>query len=338
MSFPIVGLLLRGPRQEKLRRRLAGLIRVSTYLTVVGGLSSLWLARAASAGVEEAVQHFGESVLRQLGPEIIGQTQHILVNGQSVFFSSQVTGRPFASTLDDLTRHCESLDNPALSAVADLPASAKARAQELLAELGNPRRLGIDRQETEDHTMGQVACIAHPQDKATLEQVLDRAFRFLDSGDLSEIGDARYFLARKVTDASTHVIAIWTEGRFDIAGMFPAEGDAPGSDSAVLPRPPAARRTFSAILPDRPYAVRVYESRQSREVILNHYDEVMTQSGWVERPTSDGDELRVLTRAFSRQDTVVFVILDAEREGETPVTLVEVGGNGSVHATVEERP
>jgi hypothetical protein len=72
-------------------------------------------------------------------------------------------------------------------------------------------------------------------------------------------------------------------------------------------------------------------------VILAHYDEVMTRAGWVDRPTSDGDDLRVLVRAFSREDTVAFVILDAEREGETPVTLLEVGGQGFVHAAVEER-
>jgi hypothetical protein len=82
----------------------------------------------------------------------------------------------------------------------------------------------------------------------------------------------------------------------------------------------------------------VYESRESREVILARYDELMPSTGWVERPTSEGDELRVLTRAFSRGDTLVFVVLDAARDGETPVTLVELGGQGFAHATVEERP
>jgi hypothetical protein len=316
-----------------LRRRLVGLIRVSTYLTVVAGLSSIWLVRAASARIDEAVQQFGDTLLRQLGRDLVGQAQELLVNGQRVFFSSQVAARPLGSTLDELDRHCESLASPALSSIANVPGTEKT--DELLAELGNPRRWSMQRQESDELAMGQVACIAHRQDDASVEQTIERAFRFVETGDLAELGDARFFLARKLADDRTHVISIWTEGRFDLGGMFTVEGDAPGSDSSNVPRPPGARRSFSALVPDRPYAVRMYESQESREAILAYYDESMPKAGWVERPTSEGDELRVLVRAFSRDDTVAFVILDAEREGERPVTLVELAGKGFAHATAE---
>jgi hypothetical protein len=335
MSLPIHALLLGRARRGQLKRQFAGLIRVSTYLTVVGAVCAFCLARAASARIDEAVQQFGQGLLQKLGPHIIGQTQQLLVNGQRVLFSSQVSERPLAATLDELQRHCDSVASPALAAISTLPGAAQRK--DLLAGLEDPRRLTTDRYDTLDHAMGQVACIAHPQAGADLERALERALRFLETGDLSEVGDARYFLARKVTEQRTQVLSIWTEGRFDLLGMFPAEGDAPGSDSPVVPRPPMARRTFSALVPDRPYTVRVYESRETREAILNHYDRLMPAEGWVERPTSDGDELRVLTRAFSRGDTVAFVILDAAREGDTPVTLVEVGGEGFVHAAVEEK-
>jgi hypothetical protein len=333
--FPHV-LFISRPRRQRLRRQLAGLIRVSTYLTLVGSLCAFCLARAASARIDEAVQQFGQSLLQKLGPEIIGETQHILVNGQRVMFSSQVSERPLATVLDELQRHCDSVAHPALATLATLPASPQLEAR--LAGLEDPRRLATDRYDTLDHAMGQVACIAHPQDGADLERALERALRFFESGDLSEVGDARYFLARKVTEQRTQVLSVWTEGHFDLLGMFPIEGDAPGSDSPVVPRPPTARRTFSAILPDRPYTVRTYESRETREAILNHYDRIMPAGGWEEQPTSEGDELRVLTRAFSRGDTLAFVILDAAREGDTPVTLLEVGGEGFVHATVREKP
>jgi len=324
--------LLDRPRRETLKRQLAGLIRVCTYLTVVGGFAAFFLARAASARLDEAVQQFGQSLLEKLGPEIVGETQQLLVNGQRVFFSSQVSERPLSTTLDELSRHCDSVASPALAAISTLPPSAQREA--LVAGLEDPRRLTTDRYDTEDHAMGQVACIAHPQDGADLEQTLGRALRFIDTGDLSEVGDARYFLARKVDEQRTQVLSIWTEGHFDLLGMFPAEGDTPGSDSPVVPRPPTARRTFSAIVPDRPYTVRAYESRETRQTILDHYDHLMPMAGWVERPTSEGDELRVLVRAFSRKDTVAFVILDAARDGETPVTLIEVGGQGFTHAVV----
>jgi hypothetical protein len=322
-------------RRQKLKRGLAGWIRVSTYLTVLAAASSFGLARAASARVDEAVQRFGESLVRQLGPELVGQPQALLVNGQHVMFSSQVIDRPIADTLDVLSRHCESVASPALSAVTALPASAR---DAILAGVESPGRLTIERRETDDHALGQIACIAHPEDGASLERVLERVIAFVDSGDLSAIGDARYFLARKLEPERTQVISIWTEGRFDLGGMFPSEGDAPGSDSLTVPRPLQARRTFSALIPERPYAVRMYESRQSQEAILQHYDERMTAEGWLERPTSEGDELRELTRAFSRRDTVAFVILDVTQQGLTPVTLLEVGGQGFVQAAVVQEP
>jgi hypothetical protein len=333
MSFPIHALFPGRARRAQLKRQLAGLIRVSTYLTLVGALCAFCLARAASARIDEAVQQFGQGLLQKLGPQIIGETQQLLVNGQRMLFSSQVSERPLATTLDELQRHCESVASPALAAISNLPSAAQ---KDLLAGLEDPRRLTTDRYDTLDHAMGQIACIAHPQDGADLEQTFERALAFLESGDLSELGDARYFMARKVTEQRTQVLSIWTEGHFDLLGMFPAEGDAPGSDSPVVPRPPTARRTFSALVPDRPYTVRIYESRETPEAILKHYDQLMPAEGWVEQPTSDGDELRVLTRAFSRGDTVAFVILDAAREGETPVTLIEVGGEGFAHAVVSK--
>jgi hypothetical protein len=320
-------------RRERLKRRLLGWIRVSTYLTVVAAACGFCLSRAASARVDEAVQRFGESLVRQLGPELVGQPQELLVNGQRVMFSSQVIDRPMAAALDALSRHCQSVASPALAAVAELPATAR---DGILAGLDSPARLAIEQHETDDHALAQIACIAHPQDGASLERVLERMLEFVASGDLSAIGDARYFLARKLAPERTQVISIWTEGRFDLGGMFPSESDAPGSDSLAVPRPLEARRTFSALIPERPYAVRMYESRQSQEAILRHYDELMTSAGWVERPTSEGDELRELTRAFSREDTVAFVILDVSQQGVTPVTLLEVGGKGFVQATVVE--
>lgn len=319
-------------RRARLKRQLAGLLRVSTYLAIVGGLAGFCLARAAAARIDEAVEHFGESLLRKLGPNVIGQTQQVIVNGQPVFFSSTVTDRSVAVTLDELQRHCDSVASPALSSIEALPPATQ---REILGGLDSAQQLGTGRYETDDHALGQVACIAHPQDGATLEQAIERGLRFLDTGDLSELGDARYFVVRQVEGGLTHVISIWTEGHFDLLGMFPDDGDAPGSDSDALPRPPSARRNFTGIVPERPYAVRMYESRETREAILQHYDRQMAAAGWVERPTSEGDELRELTRAFSRKDSVAFVILDAARDGTTPVTLVELGGPGFVQAAVE---
>src|SRR5262245_23932244 len=132
-------LLLNRARREKFKRQFFGLIRVSTYLTVVGGISAFFLARAASARLDEAVQQFGQGLLDKLGPEFIGETQPLLVNGQRVFFSSQVADRPLAGMLDELQRHCDSVASPALGVLSTLPPSAQKDA--LLRGLEDPRRL-----------------------------------------------------------------------------------------------------------------------------------------------------------------------------------------------------
>jgi hypothetical protein len=313
-------------RAGRIRRRFVEYVRVGAYLSVVGFVTSLWLLRAADAHLAESVRQFGDDLVQQLDLGVLSSPQPIVVNGQTMYLSSLEVEQPVAATLGHLRDRCKKWVSPALSGVGQLPATLAGR--ELAPELRNPVDWAVDRQDAPDGTTGQVACIAPPQEDAELVEVLGRIARFAETGDLAEVGNARYFLARRVTESRTHVLAIWTEGSFDLLGMFPGEGDAPGTDSALVPRPPAARRVFSAVVPSRPYAARVYASRASRQEVLEHYDATLSAKGWQEQPMAEGDELRVLTRAFSRDGKLVFVILDGTDDEETPVTLVEMSGEG----------
>jgi hypothetical protein len=314
-------------------RRIVKFVRVGVYLGLVGFVTSWWLLRAADAHIEASVSQFGDDLVRQLDPGLLSSPQPVVVNGQTMYLSSLEVAQPLATTLGHLQDRCKKWVSPALSGVGRLPATVAGLA--LAPELRDPVDWAVNRQDAPDETSGQVACIAPPQEDAALIDVLARIARFAETGDLAEVGNARYFLARRVSESRTHVLAIWTEGSFDLLGMFPAEGDAPGTDSDLAPRPPAARRIFSGVVPNRPYAARVYTSRASRREVLAHYDATLSAKGWDEQPMAAGDELRVLTRAFSRDGKLVFVILDGTDEAETPVTLVEMNGEGFAASRVE---
>ena len=114
--------------------------------------------------------------------------------------------------------------------------------------------------------------------------------------------------------------------------MFPATGDAAGSDSRVLPRPPGSRRTLSAAAAGMPYAVRTYESNEGRAEVERFYDGWMKARGWIRaaRVESEG------ASAYFRQDGYQVFLVLAEEEGRTYATLVEAGASGSSPiATIE---
>jgi DNA primase len=89
-----------------------------------------------------------------------------------------------------------------------------------------------------------LVCIAQPKDGGGIPGLIRRVTEFSLTGDAARLGDMRYVAARKQDNGKTQVIAIWSEGKFDIAAMFPDEGDAPGTD--VQQRAAAERRWLPA--------------------------------------------------------------------------------------------
>ncbi len=97
----------------------------------------------------------------------------------------------------------------------------------------------------DDEELGMVACLKHGLANPSQGQLLDRMRKFLETGNLRELGQFHYATATRVGDV-TRVVAVWTEGDFFPLTMFPAEGDAPGFDPSNMSRPPSGRRMLSA--------------------------------------------------------------------------------------------
>lgn len=96
--------------------------------------------------------------------------------------------------------------------------------------------------------------------------------------DLGTLGDLRFVTvsrggAELGESHVTKVVSLWTDGTFRLSSLEPPlRGDAPSSDSTLVPRPPNSTRLFTAEAADAPYAVRIDETNTAPAQALAFYD------------------------------------------------------------------
>lgn len=95
-----------------------------------------------------------------------------------------------------------------------------------------------------------------------------------------ELHRVRYTLAHKRDDGSVAVTTVVNASSTPLAELFPAEGDAPGSDLEGVARPENATRTMTAIVGRNEHAVRVYESPMAVPAAVTSYDGRMAALGF----------------------------------------------------------
>ena len=315
------------------RSRFAGVARVAVYVGLVNLGFSYLLMRSAYAGAEKAVQRIGTQLVKQLGDRLLGEPQPVSVNGQLLLLAAKETDLSVKAVLDVFDAHCEAHSGGLREEFEKMPGFNQ-RKLALPESMRDPGRIGIMRSDaghaSDAEPEAHLVCIAQPDNGGGIVGLVNRVEEFLNTGDAARIGDMRYVAARKLPNGKTQVIAIWTEGSFNIEAMFPDSGDAPGSDAADFPRPPLSVRSFSAVVPDHPYAVRFYDSSESQAAVLAFYDRELGRAGWSTRPSSLNDEGPELhgteLRAFSRGGRAMVVSASAEAPGKTGVSVIELGG------------
>src|SRR6202034_1080860 len=94
-------------------------------------------------------------------------------------------------------------------------------------------------------------------------------------------GALHYVIVERTPGSTkTYVRRQWTDGEFVLTKMFPAEGDAPGTDLAEVSRPEGSRRILDASVSGSNFGVRVYEAPGAPEAILAAYDRDLPTKGW----------------------------------------------------------
>jgi len=318
----LLGLLL-GLKSRRVRewgRRFFGSLRVAAYVLVVSCSLLVFLSARADAQLREQSRTLSQELLPIA--DLLQDATSLRLNGEVVNFSmTLVEGTSVRQVLDRVQEQCEKHPGPlaqqSLALRERLPQGVPGSGamSELLS------RLAVTRQEAD----GQGAVLCFVGDDSPVRPSF--AEDFARTQDLGQLGRLRYVMAGQGDAARgeqhlTRVISLWTEGPFRLDRLAPPEsGDAPGSDSALVPRPPGGTRTFSAETVGAAYAVRSYETDQSPAEVLAFYDARMTS---FKQLTMAGYEQS--GRAYIKEATPLLLHL-TERDAKTVVTISELGGS-----------
>lgn len=316
--------------------KLRGAVRVFWFLAAVNIAITAFFFPQARAQAEEAAKRTGLMLLQQIGPTLVGPPEVLSINGQRMSLASKLTPLSVEQVLARFEQHCREHSGDLAREIATMPAAERALGQ-LPPELRDPSKWLTSRQVSQDGKAGQLACIARKDSGGGMQGLVDRIVKFTDSGDLAEIGDARYVVARKdEASGQTHVLAMWTEGSFNIPAMFPDEGDAPGSDSTAAPRPPASRRVLSADISNKSYGIRMYDTQQTHEQVQAFYAEMMKARGFALHPLPNQDselDLNEHVQAFAKNGAAIIVVVHQTPAEQTGVSLIEMGSLGFAKAS-----
>lgn len=308
----------------RLLRSLSRILRLGIYIVFALLMAGLLSARVLRADIGEAALAGGHQLA--VLSDLIGNAETIQFNGEWMHHASSYTDQDVTRALDRFEAYCAESPSVFASGMRDLPKTLAAKIDKL------PRafRLGFVRTEARGH--GMVACFANdaPGQRLALGERLER---FLRTMRLGEFGKFRYFYAEPASGGQTHVVATWADSELDIRAMFPGQGDAAGTDSSVLPRPPNARRTLSAGAEGMPYGIRIYTSSDEAESLWKFYDDWMARNQF-SRIDETADRRGAST--YLRGDGYQAFVVIGEQDGRTSVTLTEAGRIGGPPITSVE--
>lgn len=240
-------------------------LRLLGFLLVSSAFSLAWMGRALGREVGQVVLHGGGALWGLGASHRAGGVQRLWLNGAELFLQSGTVNAPLERVLDEAHSAC------AVQGVA-----APERLRQLLSLDGV-----VDERNSRE---GTVACFEGEGvfDFAVLSTRLQQAAK---SGRLGSLGRLRLVHARRESEERTAVLSVWSEGELDVPDMFPARGDAPGSDDPELPRPPAARRGLSAIHDQVALPLVAYRSELTLDELQAQYAVLLEQRGFtVDRP------------------------------------------------------
>lgn len=296
-------------------RESVRLFRVSVYLICAFTLLSFCAARSLHAQLREGARLLG----RQLAdlPELTGGAEVIRLNGARLHYARTTLAAPISALLDRFEKHC----NDHMGPLGEVLQELEQQNPGLKNRIPKSHRNFVLRQDGERE--GVLICLT--DDRRTGLGWLQGALqRFAKSSDLSEFGHFRYAFLSRTDSGNTLAVTMWTDGELKLGEMFPSMGDAAGSDSPVVPRPPASKRTLSAAREGSSFGLRLYETSQSAETVQRFYDEWMKQRGWLR-----GAEKKAHgATAYFRQDGYQTFVTLSEADGETFVSLLEAGRPG----------
>ncbi|HKO46845.1 MAG TPA: hypothetical protein VJV79_03940 [Polyangiaceae bacterium] len=298
-------------------------LRLSAYVSLVASAGLLLIARGLYAATREDAFGIGHELLGL--SDLTGGAEVVLLNGQRFHHAVSASAQPLSTVLDRIEAHCRQHPGPAALLLDQLAAREPERFERHAPP--GALRSAVFREQVAEH--GMVLCFVGGPSPASADGWLRALRRFSSSRDLSEFGRLRYSFAERAEEGRTRVVTLWADTGLNLSNLFPQTGDAPGSDSPVLPRPPNARRTLSANAEGLPFGVRLYESSQSLAATQEFYDVWMSEHGYQAAHDAESG-----TSSYLRADGYQAFLSLFAGEGHSYVTLTE-SGQSDASATLQ---
>lgn len=295
---------------RSLRQRSVGLARVFALLGFLSAMTLVPWVHQARATLGERFVGLGAAMMRYA--DAIGHdTPRLLqLNGQRLFMTVATTDDSVAEVLDAYEARCKDRDGRMAERLVRESSADPSNFD--LALFDATIREGNDRK-------GVVACLDVGDEEMGPREWLARVHRFLETGNLAEVGQLRLVFAEKGYER-TRVVAFFTEGDFHALELFPESGDAPGADPEGLPRPRGARRILSAWEEGEPYGLVVYADVEGEvDVAKRRYAAELRDAGFRVQDDLDPETRSPALLAFHgpREVVVVFCREDSKRSMAT---------------------
>jgi hypothetical protein len=241
--------------------------------TLLTAIAMLWLGQRAHAYGEQMLSRFGEHMLRYAGADHQSEPEEIGVNGAAFFLSTGAVDASVSEVLDQFQAKCASQNGQ----LREQWAALSKRRHSALNHY-SPLWDGVFRGGGRTH--GVVACAETGAGPLPPEQLITRIKAVLATGDLAKLGGLRYVYAAR-DGRRTMFVAVWSEGALNFRQMFPAHGDAPGSDPVGIPRPKDTRRVLSTQPLGSKATLNVYQAeQQSAQELGNFYARQLPAAGF----------------------------------------------------------
>jgi hypothetical protein len=300
-------------RSRLFKPRALGALRVLGLVILIQLIAvALWL-RSAHARASEALLSVGAELMKIEGANP-NPARSVVLNGLTVHLRTASTDHDLHSVLDRFHALCRARTG------VQAPQAALDKLRGGAHSVATPALLdGVLRAESDSE--GVIACV-DTGSQLSLTDLTSRLQAFAETGDLNEVGELRYVLARRV-DGKTAVLTLWTEGSTPLLEMFPASGDAPGQDPADISRPQGTRRLLSTWENGQRYSMTAYVAGGERVAeLVAFYEQDFRSKGWLMETNAVGSsKSKVTTIRARRGGRIVLVRIGNDRRGAATVSV-----------------
>jgi len=303
------------------------LTRLLAFVFVGTSVASLASMRAARAQVNEGMQRLARQLMPYAEQSAMHTPKRVTLNGQTIQLATGTTRDGVAAVLDWYETQCARRGGGVTRELARSHEGFGSAAFNALWSTVGRRTGTFEVIRDGDSDGGYVACLDMGGDDVRGDALTRRIQAFVDSGDLSRLGDMRYAYVRRGS-SGTRVVTVATDGRFDLLRMFPERGDAPGNDVAGLARFPGMRRVLSAQEEGVANVLGMYSVRAPLAQVRQWYRSNLPGNGWTladlprdRRLPAEIEAHRETTAIFERGQSQLYLVFD-ERDGVTSMMSI----------------